>query len=806
MTTATPPTPNLTAESRDKNSTNNEEKANVFDNGSSTTANNNGNGNGNSNNGKKKKKKKAAAAAMKKKSQHAHDEVSADSTNNNNNDNHHGHKRAHDEDIFAKTKKKKSASAAKNKSKKIQRAANKQHNNEVSTTVSDIANNCGDNHHGHKRVHDEEFLSAHKKQRSKKSTKTASSRSRTHDTLLYLLFYALGTLITLPFLFSTCAHLSCGGGRLLNVNSMVDLVVLKKKSSDESSSLVDLMGVLKESSMMADGNAIVREDEQENKKGKRKKGNKRSDSISATSHDEKLMESTTLHESMCQVSSIAIGNFVYYLPYAQWLVLRNPFAATTMMGYYGESEQQKKKEEEDNQRRRGMFQRVAARHKKKHHEQQHTSSSSASEEIDRKHPIRHILEGASIFFHHRKQKKMERKHQKQQHQGEHKNAGGESERVVDWKKWKYAMSDDYEMTSEEIRLVKVLAQRVIAKADNISTECKDSNEDCNNKSEKQIASLSEGSNMPYRPIQDRLDAVSWGGVVNADSTRWWQRKNGRDTKKISSQSEGARVLAAYLKIMRWPKDMHAKYPFRLCAKGCDSEVSLLHTLEWREKYRPWCVSDASVQFNKAGFIYMRGHSRPGPKQLLEAEKSNDASIISNGGHSMVYYRPGLASPSENSELYGRNMINALEMAVSDSLVRNKGTIGRFNVVMDCSGMSSKNSPSIANVKKLFSVLQDHFPDRLGVILAANLSGLTQMLMKMVLPFVTEDVRAKIHIIPNGEEERREMLLQFMEEEEIPYYLGGKDEYRFDVKGYYEGKCILPEEGIVEYHSTMPYHA
>lgn len=173
---------------------------------------------------------------------------------------------------------------------------------------------------------------------------------------------------------------------------------------------------------------------------------------------------------------------------------------------------------------------------------------------------------------------------------------------------------------------------------------------------------------------------------------------------------------------------------------------------------------------------------------------------------MVWYRPGLASPSANAELYTRSIINVLDVAVSDSLVRNGGAVGRFNIVMDCAGMSSKNSPSVAGAKRLFSILQDHYPDRLGVLLVANLSGLTQMLMKMMLPFVTEDVRAKIHIVPNGEVERREMLLQFMAEDEIPYYLGGKDDYEYDATEYYRGKCVLSEDGIREYITTMPFHA
>ena len=81
-----------------------------------------------------------------------------------------------------------------------------------------------------------------------------------------------------------------------------------------------------------------------------------------------------------------------------------------------------------------------------------------------------------------------------------------------------------------------------------------------------------------------------------------------------------------------------------------------------------------------------------------------------------------------------------------------------------------------------------------------------MLMKMVLPFVTEDVRAKIHIIPNDEEGRREVLLQFIDEDKIPTWLGGKDDYEFDAKEYYKNeKCVLKEDEISNFLIDMPYH-
>ena len=740
-----------------------------------------------------------------------------------------------------------------------------------STTSSNGAN------HGSKCVHDDDddddddnddgdecdsgldLPSSQKKQRSTSSSSSSSSPPPSWNlrvVVMYLFFHALGVFVTVPLLFSSCATLGCGGGE--NLNRLVDMVLSEQSrrtsgsdesrgddnhassSSSSSLSLVELMEHLTVNSPRRDGmsrggrgdedddddDEIVRRGGRRRVEGgKNERGGGGSSNI-IDSNDEVLLRSssTDIIESMCHVASIAIAQFSLHLPYARWLVLRNPFAfyppATTVevdspLPLHCDDRNPHKIGKSSSNERRGVLRRIMARRRAKNEERLRergeqaaaSSSSAASEGIDRVHPIRHILEGASIFSHHRKQKRLTE-------DGSEKNkrirdGGGDNgnARVVDWKKWKYAMSDDYELGTEEIDLVRELARRVIVAAKD-SARCPDDDanatDECND-GQRRIASFSGGSDTPHRPFHERVDGVPWGGISD-DTTRWWPRKSRSDPlTTISAHSEGGRVLAAYLKIMKWPADLYPKFPFRLCPKGCGSEVSLLHTLEWREKYRPWCVSSETIRFNRAGFIYSRGHSNPGVNQRLRLAEKNGRSGSSEG-HSLVWYRPGLASPSDDGEMYTRSIINVLDVAVSESLIRNRGTIGRFNIVMDCGGMSSRNSPTIAGAKRLFSILQDHYPDRLGVLLAANLSGLTQMLMKMMMPFVTEDVRAKIHIVPNGAEERREMLLQFMTEDEIPYYLGGKDDYKYDAKEYYRGKCVLPEDAIRDYITMMPYHA
>jgi hypothetical protein len=645
-----------------------------------------------------------------------------------------------------------------------------------------------------------------------------------------LFFRALGFFVTVPLLFTSLANIGCGGRE--EVKKLVDMVVAKEgrrqraAGGDEvaSFSLVELMEYL---TINAHRNIDNGDDDHHGEGRRGRSGGTRmndggGDAIVRDDGTLLRSSSTDIHESMCHVASIAIGQFTIHLPfYVHWLVFRNPFESYHLSphstGVDGSRQSLRVDDDDDllvdemnamsTAKRKGVLHRIVSRsreknegRRKRHGEHQH----------DGMHPIRRILEGASIFSHHRKQKRVEDGFVETATRSVAGGVDGRSDiderdsRVVDWKKWKYAMSDDYELSASEIILVKTLAARVIDKARDLarcpSNDASATDDDCI-EGQKRISSLSGGSDMPNRPFHERCDGVPWGGIADSDVTRWWPRKSTTDpSTMVSSQSDGGRVLAAYLKIMKWPADLFPKYPFRLCARGCDSEVSLLHTLEWREKYRPWCVSDETIRFNRAGFIYSRGHSDPGVNQRMHAERSGSE------GHTMVWYRPGLASPSDDAELYTRAIINVLDVAVSDSLVRSRGKIGRFNIVMDCGGMSSRNSPTIASAKRLFSILQDHYPDRLGVLLAANLSGLTQMLMKMMLPFVTEDVRAKIHIVPNGEEERREMLLQFMSEDEIPYYLGGKDSYEYDANQYYQGKCVISEDAIRKYITTMPFHA
>jgi len=148
-------------------------------------------------------------------------------------------------------------------------------------------------------------------------------------------------------------------------------------------------------------------------------------------------------------------------------------------------------------------------------------------------------------------------------------------------------------------------------------------------------------------VEHRLLITQLGERVDARVTNWRTRAsqvpwNGTGSPwfapgKLSAVSElekndGGLLFYSYLRIMKWPENLFSNFPFKLCAKGCHSEVALDHTLEFREKFKPWLVSPSSMKENTFGSIYHHGFSPP-------------YSQSENGSHSLVSDKQGGQTPT-----------------------------------------------------------------------------------------------------------------------------------------------------------------
>ncbi len=235
----------------------------------------------------------------------------------------------------------------------------------------------------------------------------------------------------------------------------------------------------------------------------------------------------------------------------------------------------------------------------------------------------------------------------------------------------------------------------------------------------------------------------------------------------------------------------------VCKDGCPVDFAIYNTLRFREEYQPWKITPSTYETNKVGWMFVRGYS--------PSRYDPDPSIA---GSSILWFNPGMYK-MQDPEPYFRVILNSLEVCISDALTRSDGRVAKCNVVLNCEGFGLSYIPPIAQTKRLLKLMQDNYPDKLGVLVIANIAGASQMFLKVVLPLLPVVVRQKIHLLPNDDVKRIAMMKHLVHEPFIPKHFGGSDSYKFNADEYYksadnETPFMSDKEGI-KYHETIPYY-
>ncbi len=159
-----------------------------------------------------------------------------------------------------------------------------------------------------------------------------------------------------------------------------------------------------------------------------------------------------------------------------------------------------------------------------------------------------------------------------------------------------------------------------------------------------------------------------------------------------------------------------------------------------------------------------------------------------------------------NEEYFRALLHGVETCVKDALQRSNGKNGKCNIVIDASGVGFSYIPPINITKKILPIFDQLFSGRFGNLVVVNMAMAAQIFFKVVMPFLPDNVQSKIYILPKNSEEASNMLKSLVEEEFIPTWLGGRDDYVFDADEYYNtGKyksAFISDNEGVEYNKLM----
>jgi hypothetical protein len=307
-------------------------------------------------------------------------------------------------------------------------------------------------------------------------------------------------------------------------------------------------------------------------------------------------------------------------------------------------------------------------------------------------------------------------------------------------------------------------------------------------------------------LHNRAKAVGWGGSRHAAAV-WWRPEHANKPTSIFT-IDGGPILWSHYKVMSryMPGGSNLDnvyYPVKLCRHtGCPAEQSIRHTLEWREKYQPWRVSPAMMEENADGWIYHRGFSPPAP---IPSSSAPSKSRSSHGRHALIWFRPG-KHRVKDSLAYYRCILNAADRAIGQASVESQGQVSKYNVMIDASDYEWSKVPDFAHTKQAIVMLQDHYPNRLGMIFVAHMSRSAEFISSLIMPLLSKEVRHKIHILSSDSERRAAELAAIVQPEFLPDWLGGIDQHKIDADYYYSQEHFYwSDRESVEFLRTMPYH-
>lgn len=101
-------------------------------------------------------------------------------------------------------------------------------------------------------------------------------------------------------------------------------------------------------------------------------------------------------------------------------------------------------------------------------------------------------------------------------------------------------------------------------------------------------------------------------------------------------------------------------------------------------------------------------------------------------------------------------------------------IETFTVVIDAAGWSLKlaTSDAFTFIKGMASTDADHYPERLGTLVVINAPGVLAFAWKVIQGFLDDVTKAKIKILSSDTNEWRPVLLDLIDDDQIPAQYGG----------------------------------
>ncbi|XP_071914687.1 uncharacterized protein [Coffea arabica] len=171
----------------------------------------------------------------------------------------------------------------------------------------------------------------------------------------------------------------------------------------------------------------------------------------------------------------------------------------------------------------------------------------------------------------------------------------------------------------------------------------------------------------------------------------------------------------------------------------------------------------------------------------ETGKVSRANFHDRLGRTVLIMRPGMqnsASPEGNI----RHLVYLIENAVLDLPEGQE----QMSWLIDFNGWSLNTNIAISTARDIIYVLQNHYPERLGLIILYSPPRIFEAFWKVVRYFVDPKTFQKIHFVYPNNKSSMELMKTFFDAENLPSEFGGKATLKYD---HEEFSRLMVEEDV-----------
>ena len=194
-------------------------------------------------------------------------------------------------------------------------------------------------------------------------------------------------------------------------------------------------------------------------------------------------------------------------------------------------------------------------------------------------------------------------------------------------------------------------------------------------------------------------------------------------------------------------------------------------MEWRRSFKPEEITAEELEDEaSSGKLFHRGF-----------DKNN---------RPIIYMYPS----RENSTNYDKNiklLVYTLERAV-DSMPEG---VEQMTWIIDFNGYTTRNAPPFNICRQTLNILNDCYPERLGICMMVDTPFIFNFFWKAISPFINPVTKNKVHFVNGKEAEKGKIFGKFIDLAHIDTNWGGSSNFTYDHQVFWGNEMEMDKQRL-----------